>query len=93
MKVLVFSKPEPGADRDRYIAEEGATIDRLHAESVIEQIYVRNDGVGAVTVVEASSPEEAVRLLHQLPLVANGCISIEAVPVTEFEFTRSAGSE
>ena len=50
---------------------------------VIEQILVRTDGIGAVTVVEAPSLHEGVQMLHQLPLVANGCISIEAVPVTE----------
>jgi hypothetical protein len=93
MKLLVFSKPVPDADREPYIAEEEEAIARLRAQGVIEQIYVRNDGIGAVTVVEAPSVHEGVEILHQLPLVANGCISIEAVPVTEFDATRSVGSE
>jgi hypothetical protein len=92
MKLLVFSKPIPDADREPYVTEEEQTIARLCAQGIIEKIYVRSDGSGAVTVVEAPSVDEGLQMLHQLPLVANGCIAIELVPVTEFDATRSVGS-
>jgi hypothetical protein len=94
MKLLVFSEPVPGADRSRYAVEEEETIQRLRREGFIQHIYVRTDGSGAVTVVESGSLEECLETLQQLPLVSNGCLSVETIPVTELEeSSRPQGSE
>jgi hypothetical protein len=94
MKLLVFSKPIPGSDRTRYIDEEEETIERLREQGFIQQIYVRDDGGGAVSVVEAASIDQCLETLHELPFVSNGCITVEAVPVKVLEqVLRTAGSE
>jgi hypothetical protein len=85
MKLLVFSQPVPGADRAAYLDQEEEAIERLRGQRFIHHIYVRNDGAGAVTVVESGSVEECLKILDQLPFVSNGCISVEAIPVTELQ--------
>jgi len=84
MKLLVFSSPIAGSDRESHIDDEEAAINRLRRQGFIEQIYIREDGSGAVTVVQANSLAECHRKLQELPFVKYKCILVEAVPVSEF---------
>jgi hypothetical protein len=83
MRILLLSSPVSGVDRAPFIEDEDRTIEQLRKDGVIQQIYVRADGAGAVSIVDADSVDVAMERLNQLPFVINGCITIEAVPVTE----------
>ena len=82
MLYLVISAPMPNDRRDVLRAAEEEALAHLVAEGFIAQIYRRDDGAGAYSIIEAPSAEEARRRLSALPFVREQAISIEIVPVT-----------
>ena len=67
-----------------FLAEEAKKALKLVASDFIREIYSRQDGQGAILVVEASGEEEARERLQSLPLVQNGLLSIDLYPVAPY---------
>ena len=82
MQFLVVSVPAPGDPRDGLREAEEEALAEMVADGFVVQIYRRDDGRGAYSVVEAPSAQEARRRLGALPFVRQQAISIEIIPVT-----------
>lgn len=82
MRYLVISVPSASDRRDELREAEEAALEEMVADGFIVQIYRRNDGQGAYSIVEALSSDAAYRRLNTLPFVQQQAISIEIVPVT-----------
>lgn len=62
----------------------------LFAEDVVREIYSREDGKGAVLVLEAASAEEAQARLAELPLAEAGMLDFELYPVVPYRGIAAA---
>ena len=51
----------------------------LYMESLVRQIWVRNDGSGAFAIVEAASAGDATEKLGRLPMVRAGVLEAPVV--------------
>ena len=84
MRFVVLSRSMPDADRTGLVDEEYRLVDGLHASGFFEQIYVRHDREGAISIIEAESEEIVRQRLAELPFSSHGCVRIEHVlPVSE----------
>jgi len=79
VKFIVLSRSIPDADRTAVQAAEKERIEELGRGGFFDQIYLRADGQGAVSVVEAESEEAVRQVLSELPLFVAGCIAIDDV--------------
>ena len=87
MKILAIERKSPGlTKRDfvPYLRDEAATGWEMYKEGVIRETYFREDRPEAVLVLECDSLEEAQKHLSKLPLVANGMISFELIPLKAY---------
>ena len=67
-----------------YLEEEMRVVAELNAEGVIKSVYRRlTDGSGVFMIVEADDPGDANKRLGRLPLVANGLLTFQFVPVEQ----------
>jgi muconolactone delta-isomerase len=82
VRYLVVSLPSAGDRRDELREAEEAALADMVADGFIVQIYRRDDGRGAYSIVEAPSAADARRRLDTLPFVRQQAISIEIIPVT-----------
>jgi hypothetical protein len=80
MKFIVTATPNPAVDRGPIQADESAVVGRLRELGVIEQIYVRPDGI-SLTVLEAESPAEAQGHIESLPFYQHKALFIDLVEV------------
>jgi uncharacterized protein YciI len=60
---------------------EAEAVRVLYARGVIRAAWTREDVPGACVLMEASSVEEARELLQAAPLVANGMIEAQFIPL------------
>lgn len=79
MQFVVMSRSIPDADRRPWVHQEYQLVDELHAIGFFQQIYVRSDQYGAISLVEAESEEVLRDTVDSLPFSANGCVEIEHV--------------
>jgi len=88
MKILALEVdvPEgsPEAFTDELLREEAAHVWRLHKAGIIRELYFRMDRDGAVLVLEAFDEREARSYLATLPLVAQGLITFELIPLKAY---------
>jgi muconolactone delta-isomerase len=56
----------------------------LYAAGTFRQMWGRLDVKGAVTLIEADSPEEAHAALASLPLAQKGMLDVSLVPVNGY---------
>jgi hypothetical protein len=64
-----------------YLAEERAVVAQQRAEGFVKALYIRVDGGGVISVMEADSPDEAARQLARLPLVRHGLLTFALTEV------------
>jgi muconolactone delta-isomerase len=84
VQFIVLSRSLPNADRTGLAEEEYRLVDELHASGFFEQIYLRRDRHGAISIIEAESEEMVRERLAKLPFAVHGCVEIEQVlAVTE----------
>ena len=87
MKVLALERETEGVCSEAfagYLREEAAQVWRLYQDGVIREIYFRTDRPGAVLIVEAPSVDEARQWLATLPLVLNGLIEFDLIPLAPY---------
>ena len=82
--VFALLKARPGITRERVMAimpaEIRATV-QLYLEGKIREWHAREDGRGAVFLLNASNVAEAKSILESLPLAKEGMLDHEYIPV------------
>ncbi|MEW6365928.1 MAG: muconolactone Delta-isomerase family protein [Acidobacteriota bacterium] len=87
MKILAIEKELPGltsADFAPHLEAEAARAWELHKAGVVRELYFRADVHCAVLVLECRDVEEARRILATLPLVKQGLIEFETIPLVPY---------
>jgi muconolactone delta-isomerase len=84
MKFLAIEREAPGLTADRfqpYLKAEAARAWELYQSGLIRELYFRADRPEAVFVLECTSLEQAQQVLGGLPLVREGLINFEIIPL------------
>jgi hypothetical protein len=71
-------------DFQPYLKAEAKKVWELQQEDFIREIYFRSDRSTAILMIESDSIEMAKDKLQQLPLVSNGLIDFELIPLKPY---------
>jgi hypothetical protein len=95
VKILALEKEVPGVPDDAFephLRAEAARAWELHQAGVLRELYFRADRAEAVLVLECPGIDEARAALATLPLVREGLIDFELVPLAPYPgFARLFG--
>ena len=95
MKILAIEKEVPGISPDAFrphLEAEARKVWELYQDSVIREIYFRQDRSEAVLILECKNVEEAAQHLDALPLVKEGLIAFDVIPLIPYPgFSRLFG--
>lgn len=87
MKILAMEKEAQGVteqDFTPHLRREAARVWQLYQAGVLRELYFRADQATAVLVLECTSVEEADRVLSTLPLVGEGLIAFDIIPLVPY---------
>ena len=87
MKILALEKEVPGttaAAFQSHVRAEAARVWELQQSGVLREIYFRQDRSDAVLMIECADVAEAHRILGSLPLVREGLITFEVIPLMPY---------
>lgn len=87
MKVLAIEKDVPGVAPESFKAHSKAEARRvweLYQGGVLRECYFRQDKTNAVLVLECRDADHARDILGSLPLVANGLIAFDIIPLAPY---------
>ena len=95
MKILALEKEVPGVTAGAfkpYLEEEASRVWELYQSGVFRELYFRQDESNAVLILECEGVEEARDLLDTLPLVREGLIAFDIIPLIPYPvFARLFG--
>jgi muconolactone delta-isomerase len=84
MKILAMEKEMPGVAEEQFrphLKPEAARVWELYRDGVFRELYFRKDWPGAVLMLECADVEEANEVLNTLPLVKEGLIAFDLIPL------------
>lgn len=87
MKIIALERELPGASGERFapfLKAEAERVWELYLAGVIRESYFRADRHEAVLVLECDSAEEARAVLGTLPMVSEGLIEFEIIPLVPY---------
>lgn len=87
MKILALEREMPGKkpeDFKPHLMKEAMHAWRLLQSGVIREIYFRADRNEAVMILECAGVDEARRTLATLPLVKEGLIEFDYIPLKPY---------
>ena len=87
MKILALEQELPGVRGEQFhphLKAEAARVWELYQAGVLREIYFRQDRTTAVLVMECADVEEARDVLATLPLVREGLIVFEVIPLAPY---------
>ena len=87
MKILAIEKETPETTDEQFapfLRQEANRVWELYTSGVIRELYFRRDRQEAVLILECQDTHEASQVLESLPLVANGLISFEVLPLVPY---------
>jgi hypothetical protein len=87
MKILAIEKEVPGiADEgfSPHLKAEAARVWELYQAGVFRELYFREDRPEAVLMLECADVEEAKEVLNTLPLVTEGLIAFDIIPLVPY---------
>ena len=97
MRIIAIEVEKPGLNKRDFVphlrdeAKEGW---KLYKEGFIREMYFRDDKPEAVLILEAENLVEAKEKLSTLPLVKNGFITFELIPLRPYHgFERHFGDK
>jgi muconolactone delta-isomerase len=97
MKILAMEKEMPGVqgeDFKPHLKAEAERVWELYRAGVLRELYFRADWPGAVLVLECAGVEEANEVLGSLPLVREGLIAFDVIPLVPYPgFSRLFAKE
>ncbi|WP_109437103.1 hypothetical protein [Aquimarina sp. AU119] len=88
MQILAIDKMKEGVNDEiltPHLPQELAATINLYLEEKIRTFYFRKDRPGVVFILECESIEEARKTLDQLPLVQEGFLDFEYIPLGPLE--------
>jgi len=95
MKILALEKEVPGVTEAAfkpYLKEEAARVWELYRDGAFREMYFRQDEPSAVLILECKGVEEAKGFLNTLPLVREGLIEFDVIPLAPYPgFSRLFG--
>ena len=87
MKILALEKPVPNATSEQcgpHLRSEALRVWELYQEGVIRETYFREDRSEAVLILECKDVGDAWAVLNTLPLVHQGLIAFELIPLAAY---------
>jgi len=87
MKILAIEKGNPGVAAEKFkphLKAEALRVWELYQSGVIRELYFRQDWPGALLILESKDSAEANEALNSLPLVKEGLISFEVIPLISY---------
>ena len=87
MKILALEKEIPGITEEQCIPLLRSEAERawdLYQKGVIRELYFRADRSEAVIILECNDVHEASDAINSLPLVKNGLIAFELIPLMAY---------
>lgn len=87
MKIIAIEKELQGIPAEAFISNliaEATRVWELYQRGIFRELYFRADRPEAVLVLECASIAEAEQLLGTLPLVQNGLITFEIIPLVPY---------
>ena len=84
MKILAIEKEAPGltaGDFKPHLKAEAAKVWELYQAGVFRELYFRQDRPEAVLILECADVEDAKQVLNTLPLVKEGLIIFDIIPL------------
>ena len=87
MKIIALSTNVPGVSREQFaphLKAEALRVWELVQSNALREIYFRADERSAVLIFECDSTEEANEHLNTLPLVKEGLITFEVIPLIPY---------
>ena len=87
MKILAIEKEVPGIKEDDYkpfLKHEALEVWNLYQEGIIRELYFTQLDDSAVLILECSDADEANKYLNTLPLVKEGLIKFDILPLIPY---------
>jgi hypothetical protein len=96
MKILAVEREIPGISPERFqplLRAEAESVWALYRGGTVREAHFDADRHAAVLVLECADAKEAGRILSGLPLVREGLIRFEIMPLAPYDgFERLFGS-
>lgn len=97
MKILAMEKEVPGVTGEEFkphLKAEAARAWELYQTGVFRELYFRADRHEAVLILECTDVDEAYEVLNTLPLVKEGLITFDVIPLVPYPgFSRLFAEE
>ena len=98
MKILAMEKEIAGVTAEKFTSHlkkaEAAKVWELVQAGVFRELYFRQDRSDAVLVLECADVAEANQVLNTLPLVKEGLITFDIIPLIPYPgFSRLFAKE
>lgn len=87
MKILAIEHELPGTTAEsfqQHARMEAVRAWELYQQGIVRELYFRADRSEAVLVLECADVESAHRMLSSLPLVEQGLIRFELIPLVAY---------
>jgi muconolactone delta-isomerase len=87
MKILAIEQEVPGITAEAFkphLKAEAARAWELYQAGVFRELYFQKDRHSAVLILECADVEEAQTVLNTLPLVKEGLITFEIIPLVPY---------
>jgi hypothetical protein len=87
MKILAIEKEVPGFTADDFqphLQAEAARVWELYQAGIFRELYFRQDRPEAVLMLECATVAEANEILNTLPLVKEGLITFDVLPLKPY---------
>jgi hypothetical protein len=87
MKILALEREVPGVPDEAFaphLRDEAARVWELHQAGIVRELYFRADQDAAVLVLESENVAAAEEALATLPLVREGLIRFDLVPLRAY---------
>jgi muconolactone delta-isomerase len=87
MKILAIEREIPGGTDEQFQKhrrDEALHVWELHQQGIIRELYFRADRNEAILVLECESVESARQILSTLPLVKQGLITFDLIPLKAY---------
>ena len=87
MKILALEKEKPNTTSEQFIPHleaEAARVWELYNSGQLREIYFRGNRDEAVLIFECIDVEAANSILNTLPLVKEGLIEFEIIPLVPY---------
>lgn len=87
MKIIALEIELPGSTAEQFephLKAEAARVWELYQAGLLREIYFRQDRAEAVLVLECAGVESAEEILGTLPLVQQGLITFDLIPLRPY---------